>query len=320
MPSEEPLGGYLPLETFHATARPLPEGLALASGRACVAAVLRHMRPERLWVPHYICDSAYAAANELGVEVAHYAIGPDMLPQGPPDPGNGRDMLLVVDYFGLLGPALDPLLQAWGDRALLDRSQAFFAPAAPGVWSFVSTRKFFGVPDGAFLTGPQQLAPPTQANARYAMDHLVLAAWGHQQEGLAAYRANNALMSTAYQGMSTVTRRILEHADTTMNAGRRRENFMALHALLGDVNTYPVSAAPASAPLHYPFLPSNPVALERFHGAGIFAPRLWPEVLQRTGTPDRERRLAGGLIPLPIDQRYGVEHMEQLAWRTRKLV
>ena len=312
-------GGYLPLETYRPTLSALPEGIALSCGRACVAAVLRKMVPRRLWVPHYICDSAFIAAVEQDIEVVHYSVDADMLPVGIPGSHSNGDMLLVVDYFGMTGPGLEPILRAWGKRAILDRSQAFFAAPRSDVWNFNSARKFFGVPDGAFLNGPEPIDPPTEANTDLRTDHLILAAWGDQQEGLTGYRANNSLMSTAFKGMSRVTQRILEHADTRSSAAQRMMNFDAVHARLGQLNTFPIPNTLLSAPLYYPFLPATPVAQEHFHKAGIFAARLWPDVLQRKDTPERERDLVTNLIPLPIDQRYSTAEMQHMAWRIEQL-
>lgn len=307
-------GGYLPLQGAERPAAALP-GNWLASGRACVAAILRHQRPERLFAPHFLCDTATLAAREMGVPIVRYELDPQWAPAAPVA-RDGKSLFLAVDHFGQCADALRPWVDGWGDHLVLDLTHAFHAEPPAGAWAFNSARKFFGVPDGARWWGPATLPAPQVENTAFRMDHLVLAAMDLQAEGLDAYRANNALMTTAPLAASTITRRILERSDLATAARRRAANFQALHAALKDLNRFPVSVTDAAV-LYYPLLVEQDMDKAALHRLGIFAPTLWPEVLQREGVPATERQRSRCLIPLPVDQRYTPDDMNEIAWRIR---
>ena len=42
----------------------------------------------------------------------------------------------------------------------------------------------------------------------------------------------------------------------------------------------------------------------------IFIPTLWPDVLENCDKTSLEYRYAKNILPIPIDQRYGMEEME----------
>jgi hypothetical protein len=152
-------------------------------------------------------------------------------------------------------------------------------------------------------------------NERYVLDHLVLAHAGAQQEGLASYRRNNALMSTTPHRASLITERLMTNIDVRVVRERRTANFRTLHAILGHRNQLKLDPAEVDGPLHYPLLLDGPVDHERLHAAGIFTPCYWPEVREQCPPGSFERGLPDRLVALPIDQRYNEQDMNELAWR-----
>ena len=311
-------GGYLPLEPDTPGPGWSPAGQPYSSGRACLAAVLREMRPARLHLPGFLCDSVFLPARELGVDLRPYPVDLQLLP--PPLELEEQDMVLYVDYFGLCTQAVHALAKSQGERAIVDRSQAWFSPVPEGSWSFDSARKFFGVPDGGLLCGPRDLPPAEVRNTRYTLDHLVLGRIGDAGEGLDAHRRNNVLMHTGPERISLVGERLLQHLDLTTARTARTHNFHALHAHFSARNRLVIDATEVDAPLYYPLLLEGPVDLQAIHAAGIFAPRLWPDVLKRPGSLASDKRLVEQLLPLPIDQRYTEADMNELAWRLDRLI
>ena len=65
-----------------------------------------------------------------------------------------------------------------------------------------------------------------------------------------------------------------------------------------------------AVPLCYPLLASRPGLRELLRAQRIYLPCYWPELLTRSGVPERERQWAERLLPLPVDQRYagGLSH------------
>ena len=307
-------GGYLGPDIF-GDATPLPaEGVLLSTGRACIAAAVRAERPQRLWVPHYICDSVIDPDTVGDVQLAHYTIGNDLLPDRPPSP-EADDMILLVNYFGLLTEQLRPWAEVWRERCIMDHSQAFFAGPTAGGWTFNSARKFFGVADGALLFPPSEPVVPTERNTTPITTHLFLALAGEQGMGLAWHRSNEASMSAAFRGCAVESEVMLLHTDRDRVRRARTENFLRLHRQLADRNELRMHTTAVEGPFAYPLLLPVPIDHGVLHRSGIFAPVLWPEVLSRPQVPAFERSLVQRLVALPVDQRYDPTDMDRMVDR-----
>lgn len=258
------------------------------------------------------------AAEATGTAVSFYPVNTQLIPVPPAlEPG---DMLLLVDYFGIRSGPVRELAATVGRRAILDASMAFFSAPPPGAWWFTSARKFFGLPDGATWAGPDLLPRPEAHNPAVRADHLLLAQVGDPEAGLAAYRANNAALRTDALAAAPLSRHLFARLDLEAARTARTRNFLHLHERLGHHNQLQVDSARINGPLHYPLHLSRAVDLRPWHAAGIFAPRLWPDVLARAGSDPESRMLAEAIVPLPIDQRYTTDDMNELAWRVEQLL
>jgi hypothetical protein len=52
----------------------------------------------------------------------------------------------------------------------------------------------------------------------------------------------------------------------------------------------------------------------------IFIPTLWPAVFNLCKETDIEYDLAKNILPIPIDQRYGIEEMEYMIEKIKELI
>ena len=294
-----------------------PEDLLLSSGRACVAKFLACMRPELIHVPAFICDSVLLPMKEAGIAYRFYPVDAQLCPRGSLEPGP-RDAVLFVDYFGMRSAEVLAAAAPFADRAIIDQSQCCYRTPIAGCWSFDSLRKFFPLPDGARLHAPMGVNAPRVANTAVILDHLI--AGRSAEDGLEAYRRNNAGMHTAYVRMSTSGEGILKRLDVEGARRQRNVNVRVLHHGLEHKNTLHFDPATLDAPLYYPLLLDRPIDLHAVHKAGIFAPRLWPEVLSRGSEHQGAMDIAVRLLPLPIDQRYSEEDMNRLLCRLEPLI
>jgi hypothetical protein len=197
---------------------------------------------------------------------------------------------------------------------VVDDTQAFFRRPAPATCSFNSARKFFGVPDGAYLYGEDcdsgSLPPSDAADC----DHL-LARLAGDRDAWDLFRRHESRIGVEPRAMSEVARRILATIDYGRSRLRRAENFAVLHRRLQSHNMLDLPLDNGSgAPLCYPFLPAGAVDRGALARMDLYVPTFWPEIDGRAGGGHEwERDLARRLLPLPIDQRYGVHDMERLA-------
>src|SRR5207244_4125851 len=119
-----------------------------------------------------------------------------------------------------------------GDRMVVDDTQAFFRRGDPDAWSFNSARKFFGVPDGAFLYGPADdldALPPSEAGD---CDHLLARLAGDDERAWQQFKAHEARVGIEPRAMSAVSARLLDAVDMERARRCRLANFETLHRLL----------------------------------------------------------------------------------------
>ena len=307
-------GGFLGLEVPRPGALLHDRALALASGRACLHRILRQVQPPRIHIPFYVCDAVVQACVAAGVPYEFYGIDAGLAPLGDPR-GDEREVMLVVNYFGLMTSTVAGLQSP---TVIVDDSQAFYRQGSKETWSFNSARKFFGVPDGAYLYGPVDSGEERLTSVTGDYRHLVSRLTGDGQEAYAEYVAHEASFTAEVRTISPLSDRLLRAVDYEGVARTRRQNFAVLDACFARMNRLERRLESSDVPLYYPLLPLRPVAHERLWQEGIFVPRLWPEVMTREGHNFAdERLLAAEVLPLPVDQRYTEDDMMLLCDRMR---
>jgi hypothetical protein len=121
--------------------------------------------------------------------------------------------------------------------------------------------------------------------------------------------------------MSVLTERLLSAIDYAEVRRRRRENYLLLHRKLAKHNLFNAALPTDATPFCYPFLLDRPVDRWLLARHRLYVPTLWEDVWRRRVPGFAvERKFARNLLPLPIDQRYRVEHMEDALQRLQKVV
>jgi hypothetical protein len=309
-----PVGGFFELEPGVTSGCFHPEAFPLCSGRAALGHILDELQPDSVWAPFYICDSALSPIVHRQIPIKFYALSASFEPLLDVALAS-RDCVLYVNYFGLHTHVARALAESRPHRTVIDDTQAFFCRGHAGAYSFNSARKFFGVPDGAYAygtTGKHSDSYERVTEVRY--QHLVSRLLGFQREGYEQYLESERRVCSAPRGMSVLAEQVLASIDYERARSVRRRNFWAVHECLGAHNQLASCCSLMDAddvPFCYPFLPERPVDRRRLWTNGVFVSVLWPEIeTRRPAGFTHERRLAAQLLPLPIDQRYGVDEME----------
>jgi len=316
------IGGYFELQLVHGMTTAHPKVvLCLKSGRACLHLLLQHERPDHMWVPYYTCDALLEPFLKSNIKFSFYIID-DRLEILSPIPQIGpKERLIYINYFGLKSNYSAQLEAQFGDRLWLDQTHAFYyQPREPKAFHFNSARKFFGVPDGAYLYGPDsaELLPPETwpRNTDYRFEHLLLRLQGKTEEGYKIFQDNERRSGEGIARMSELTEAILSQIDFKETARKRQENYAHLHETLRTSNrlsSHVVDRYQDTAPFCYPFLPSQPMEKSYFWEKQIFIPIFWRECLERRDSGfEWEKRITSDLLPLPIDHRYGPAEMDYL--------
>ena len=308
------IGGYLELERL--AGEPYHGDLiALNCGRGALAylAELRGMR--RVWLPDLMCGSVPALFRREGIEVGTYAVGEDLLPDyGSLSVGPGEWMLLMDYYCQLRAGDVEEALRRSGGRLVVDETQGFFRTPWPGADTVYTCRKWFGVSDGAYLATsdwarlPREL-PRDESHAR--MGYLLGRFERPASEFFAEAGENNdRFASEPARAMSPITENILRAVDYAAARRRRDANWDVLDARLSGINGLR-PRRPEGAFMYPLYLGGRAPGVRRaLIAESVYVPVLWPDV--ERGRGEWARRYSEGVLPLPLDQRYGIEDMARM--------
>jgi len=324
---ETPLGGFFELELPLGEHYIHKDAIALSTGRSCLCAILNYLRPKRCLLPFYSCDAVVDPFRKFGVDVEFYEITDTMAPARYPELGPD-DCLLYVNYFGLKRDEAERLLPLYGARLIIDDTHDFFFEGGyRNAWSFTSARKYFGVPDGAYLSIPQgvkaaDVVPEeTPVFVDISLQHGLKRLLGRQQEAFELFQEYEARLPCELYRISKYSRCILSHIDFAQARTTRRKNFETLAKALDGMNCLNATLPDQAIPFAYPFLPAHAIERKRFFERKIYIPTLWPELLQTDVSGFLvSRRLAKDLLPLPVDHRYGTSDMMRVISATNEIV
>ena len=307
------IGGFFELELPHSGSQLHPQAHALSTGRACMMVMLRHLAPSRVHVPFYTCDAALEPFVRLGIETTFYALDESLFPQKLPDLVEG-EYILWIDYFGVCGEHTQRIKERFGAKALLDDTHAFFRTGHPGHWSFTSARKYFGVPDGAFLYAPVPLDVQAERFKDISLTHGLLRRFGRQKEAFEAFKLYERSLGCSVYRISEVSEGMLRGVDITRVAEARYRNFGYLHSALGKHNQLQLPLNQVSdVPFCYPYLPNSPINRNSLYANGIFIPSLWLDTCTRNVDGFAfEKHISRELLPLPIDHRYTPADLQRM--------
>src|SRR4029079_19175265 len=148
------------------------------------------------------------------------------------------------------------LSEKYKDRLIVDNTQAFYQKGNNRSWFFNTCRKFFGVPDGAYVYAPAGVSLPvaTSRHENYRTDHLIKRFNGHPQEGYAAFQENEQLCDCEITGMSKLSEYLLSNIDYKKVAEKRHANYNYLDEIFGGINKLKISPEAEGVPMCYPLL------------------------------------------------------------------
>jgi hypothetical protein len=81
-------------------------------------------------LPFYICDAVLQPLAATRTPIDFYPLTEGFLPSGAPEPAAG-ELMLVVNYFGVLSPYVEARSRAGAGRVVVDDTQAFFRRGRP---------------------------------------------------------------------------------------------------------------------------------------------------------------------------------------------
>ena len=303
------IGGYIGLETFSGEEY-YTDLLRLNSARNAMRYLLRARQIGKLYIPFNLCGCIAQICGDDVCPFEYYHTDERFLPEFDKKPGEA-EYLLVVNYYGQIDqPTVQSLKVRYGN-IILDNTQAFFQRPIPGVDTFYSCRKYFGVPDGSYLSTEARLPEALETDiSGDRMRHLL----GRFEETAEKYypryvENENGFDVRELRAMSELTRNLLRAIDYDRVRERRTANFSFLHENLKSRNRLELTIP--EGPFAYPlYSEDGPELRKRLAQEKIYVPLLWPDAAES----DRpmERNYMQNILPLPCDQRYGPADMERI--------
>ena len=289
------------------------------SARACLYAVLMKVRPDRVFLPNYMCDAVFKAVMQAGCQVTTYSIGNDFMPNEPISVSD-NEVILVPNYFGLCRDVVLTQLDRFPrSSVIVDCSQAYFEPRFDCLATIYSPRKFLPVADGGFVASdlPLEESPADDvasiARYQYLLRSQYLGTAATRTEYLAAEASFDAINNNA---ISTLTLKLVETLDVDFIARRRTENFDLLSEL-DELNELRLSRG-VQVPLCYPLsIPAGKSLKTRLIDRQIFVPTYWPNVAPRS---PMEENLVNNTLFLAVDHRLAPKDIEEFIQIIRKMV
>jgi hypothetical protein len=318
------IGGYFELELasgnhYHHSA------FRLNSGRHAFEFLLVQGKISRVYVPYYTCNSLTEPMRRNNIAVEFYHITEKLIPDFNYSRIAENEAILCINYFGLIEKLISNI-SGKCDKIIVDNSQAFFSHPIKSLNTFYSPRKFFGVPDGAYLYADNSYKSLVDDLPRNKVsdksEHLIKRIELGAEAGYSIFIQNNRNFShDGVMQMSHLTGRILENIDYHAVSSRRRSNFIYLHEKLGRENLLAFDMDDTAVPMVYPLLlPNGRSIREELIKLKVFVATYWTDVFKKQGISGWESFLAENLVALPIDQRYGVDEMSQIVEYVRNLL
>lgn len=311
------IGGYFEIETMGIGNNPHNDGILLNSGRNSLEYILRSIdNIKHIYIPYYTCEVVLEPLNKLGIPYTFYHINLDF--EIIDLPILKRDEYIVVNnYYGVKDDYILKFSKYYGDRMIVDATQSLFMPIIEDAKMFFSLRKYIGVPDGgvAYGVSRQLLSSYIKDDSSERIEHLYIRKEFGAEAGYTKYKENEKKLDNLdIYMMSDFTSKMINSINYTSIQDKRIENFCHLHQYLHPLNQITIPDINSFAcPMIYPLCVESAINIRtELIKNKIFVAKYWPNVEEWAGENALETWMANNILPLPIDQRYGVEDMNRI--------
>lgn len=301
------IGGYLELDTYSLPM--LHDGaIALNSGRNCLAYLIKKKNIKKIWLPKFLCASVWDACKKLEVEIHFYSVDMHFIPILE----NTNDWVYLVNYYGQLSNSIILDLQRLYPKLIVDNVQAYFQQPINGIDTIYTCRKFLGVTDGAFLYSNIDV-DDLDIDKSFERVHFIL---GRFERSASEFynefkKEEENIGDWDILKMSKLTNNLLRGIDYVTVENKRTHNCAYLHDKLGNINKLNLSV-PKGAYMYPLYIDNGFEIRKKLQANKIFIPILWPDVFEMCAEDELEYNMAKNILPIPVDQRYGIEDMEYI--------
>jgi hypothetical protein len=311
MMEDKAIGGYFelelsPKEEYHKNA------IRLNTARNAFEYILKAKRNKKAYIPYFTCSAMLEPLKRNGIKYEFYNIDENLEPLFDFSTLTTDDAFLYTNYFGLKDLYIHHLKMKC-TNLIIDNAQSFFSKPLEGIDTFYSPRKFFGLPDGAYLYTDTELNEDLETDTSFTrFNHLLKRIDLSAEEGYTDFlKSDENLVNNPIRKMSNLTSKLLTTINYDAIARIRKHNFNYLHCRLKSSNKLSFELNILAAPMVYPYWGSEELRIKLLKHK-IYTATYWPNVKEWCDKNSLEYRMTTEVVYLPIDQRYGAEEMDTI--------
>ena len=289
------IGGYFELELEDRSGFIHDAGIQLNTGRNALELILRHLPcSSKVYIPNYTCEVVLEPFDKLEIQYSFYSVDSQLEISDELILGE-KEYLLYTNYFGVKDSYVRYLVNRYPGQVIVDNAQALFAPIIPNIKAVYSTRKYVGVADGGFAVGvtSYHVRDYEEDNSTEHDSHLYIRKEKGAEAGFKDYQINECkLDNQPIRRMASQTQKTLSQIDYDSVIEKRRQNYLYLSKVLGEMNLLQLPSIDSFAcPMVYPFMASDESLRTRLIENKIFVARYWPNVLEWCGDNELEYKI-----------------------------
>ncbi|MDD2305483.1 MAG: hypothetical protein PHP53_12350 [Prolixibacteraceae bacterium] len=314
------IGGYFDFELskgkeYH------QNSIRLNTGRNTFEYILKVKNYKKVYLPYFTCEVMLEPIIKLDIQFEFYHIDNSLFPIFIFSQVQEHEVFVYTNYFGICDKqVLEISLRC--TNLIIDNSQSFFSKPLPKIDTFYSPRKFFGVSDGAYLYIDKYLEQDLELDVSYErMSHLLKRTDCSAEFGFDDFKRNDdVLRNNPIRKMSKLTNAILSSINYDIIKQQRIENFYELHSYLKNTNKLKIELIDDQVPMVYPYYSDNQKLRGNLLKSNIYIATYWPNVMDWCSENELEYQFAKRILPLPVDQRYGIMDMKKIIQLIKKNV
>ncbi len=296
---------------------PVEDIARLNSGRAGIWHAFRLTGCKSIWIPYYQCETIRDFLKLKNVTIKYYHIDREFKPI---DIKKSEDeAVLLVNYYGIMANARMESLARQYTNVIIDNSQAFFARPLQGCFNVYSARKFMGVPDGAYVIGKNASRYVDEYQQGFSSDTslflLQRIEYGCEGKTYSSRMVNEERIDHEdAMKMSALTKRILQGTDYHYIIKKRKENFKEACEIFADINKIQIKnfIDEKVVPMVYPLVVESNNLLTYLLEHKHFQGHWWHYITRELPKGTFEYYISQYMIPITIDQRYGINDIHIL--------
>jgi hypothetical protein len=305
--SKKIIGGYLKSDLLKKEVKPYYNTTLYSNARTCLSVILENLSISKLYMPTYICNSLIDVIKNKNIDYEVYTIDLGFYPTKTLNLSN-TEFFLYVNYFGICSTNVKRLYNLYGKKLIIDNSMAFFENHSEYI-CFNSARKFFGVPDGAYISGIK-----VKHNLKTRVNtfdyHIKKRDKNRVFDGYNLYLNNEKRLNTMKHKASFKSIYKLKHINYRYIIKKRLRNYKFIEKHLKYYNQLNIEILSCGIPMFYPFLSNVLMDMDLFHKKKFFLPYFWNDMYYYDY--NKSINTIHNILPLPVDQNCEIHDLKRL--------